>query len=169
MHLHREHACFCRTPSPPPLSLPSLQDFGLAATMDPSATHISNYNSGTPFYVAPEVASTHKASKASDIFSFGVMMWELHGGQPPWVRVPDRDGSARASYAPNPAFPGWRRDAPRRFISLAMHCLNADPKARPHVGEVRQARLGSHGWGCCDPVRGVMAVEGVHLFRKTTL
>jgi serine/threonine protein kinase len=33
----------------------SCRDFGLSTTIGPQATHVSNYNSGTPFYVAPEV------------------------------------------------------------------------------------------------------------------
>ena len=32
-----------------------LTDFGLSTTVDPNATHLSNYTSGTKFYVAPEV------------------------------------------------------------------------------------------------------------------
>lgn len=32
-----------------------ITDFGLSTTLAPTATHVSNYKSGTPFYVAPEV------------------------------------------------------------------------------------------------------------------
>ncbi len=32
-----------------------ITDFGLSTTLAPQATHVSNYKSGTPFYVAPEV------------------------------------------------------------------------------------------------------------------
>lgn len=52
-----------------------LTDFGLATAIDPTATHVSNYKSGTPLYVAPEVVSAARVTKASDVFSLGVMMW----------------------------------------------------------------------------------------------
>lgn len=45
-----------------------------AATMDPAATHISNYNSGTPFYAAPEVASSGHASCASDLYRYELLI-----------------------------------------------------------------------------------------------
>ncbi len=41
-----------------------LADFGLSICMDPGATHVSNYNSGTPFYVAPEVCIRGAAERS---------------------------------------------------------------------------------------------------------
>jgi serine/threonine protein kinase len=52
-----------------------ITDFGLSATLDPRQTHISNYSSGTPFYVSPEVLHSGRAVKASDVYSFGVLAW----------------------------------------------------------------------------------------------
>lgn len=50
-------------------------DFGLAAFISPTDTHVSNYKGGTPIYVAPEVVAHARLSKASDIFALGVIMW----------------------------------------------------------------------------------------------
>jgi len=32
------------------------KDFGLAISLGPTATHVSNFRSGTPFYCAPEAS-----------------------------------------------------------------------------------------------------------------
>lgn len=52
--------------SPPfSLALPTLP--GMSTTIDPTASHISGYNMGTPCYAAPEVMMNHQCSKTSDV------------------------------------------------------------------------------------------------------
>ncbi len=60
--------------APPPMAA---QDFGLSNRLDGQATHVSNFGAGTPFYVAPEVVNAKRTSPASDIFSFGVVAWQV--------------------------------------------------------------------------------------------
>ncbi len=60
----------------------------------------SNYAAGTPFYVSPEVISSGRMTKRSDIYSFGVMAWEIYTHNSPWVRLAD------GSYAKHPKVRG---------------------------------------------------------------
>ena len=47
-------------------------------------THISNLNGmGTFAYAAPELLTGGKCSEVADIFSFGVLLWELVTGEMP--------------------------------------------------------------------------------------
>ena len=50
-------------------------------------THVSGVRHGTPMYISPEILRNGKASKAADVYSFGVMMWELCHGMLAWQQV----------------------------------------------------------------------------------
>jgi serine/threonine protein kinase len=49
-------------------------DFGLSLYQDPASTHISHMHAGTATHMAPELLLHGRASKASDVYAFGVLM-----------------------------------------------------------------------------------------------
>ena len=59
-----------------------IADVGLAQMVQ--TTHISNLNGmGTFAYAAPELLTGGKCNEVADIFSFGVLLWELVTGENP--------------------------------------------------------------------------------------
>lgn len=59
-----------------------LLDFGLARPLNPS--RVQTGLSGTPHYVAPERIRGEQASPASDVYSLGILLYELLAGRVPW-------------------------------------------------------------------------------------
>ncbi|XP_008779783.3 L-type lectin-domain containing receptor kinase IX.1-like [Phoenix dactylifera] len=60
-----------------------LGDFGLARLVDHDSNMQTTVMAGTRGYIAPEYATTGKASKESDVYSFGVVILEIACGRKP--------------------------------------------------------------------------------------
>nr|XP_043630104.1 L-type lectin-domain containing receptor kinase IX.1-like [Erigeron canadensis] len=60
-----------------------LGDFGLAKLVDHEKGHKTTVAAGTMGYMAPECVATGKASKDSDVFSFGIVALEIASGRKP--------------------------------------------------------------------------------------
>jgi serine/threonine protein kinase len=56
-------------------------DFGLAKLMAYKDTHVTTDARGTPGYIAPENLSTRKTSEKTDVYGYGMMLFELITGQ----------------------------------------------------------------------------------------
>lgn len=79
---------------------------------------------GTPFYVAPELLDSSKLAPASDTFSFGVVMWEIFMGCPPYITGP-------AGLEQHPDFPSFPSHCPFNYAVLALACMAPSPEDRP--------------------------------------
>ncbi len=61
-----------------------LTDFGIARLAESSKLTQENVAVGTPAYMAPEQAAGEKVDARTDIYAFGVILYELLAGQPPF-------------------------------------------------------------------------------------
>ncbi len=66
-----------------------LMDFGIAKSLDPKAAEYTQTGTGiqmgTPMYMSPEqIKSTKEVTAASDIYSLGVVLWQMVTGQKPY-------------------------------------------------------------------------------------
>ncbi|GIL61307.1 hypothetical protein Vafri_15698 [Volvox africanus] len=109
-------------------------DFGLSTRMEHQETHLSSCFQGTLTHMAPEVMLEGRISKAADVYSFGILMWELFCGGEPFAGVPRAHiGHAITKEGRRPKFPPF---APHNYVSLATRCWDPDAALRPSFEEV---------------------------------
>jgi len=107
-----------------------LLDFGLAKVAGAPMLTKAGSTVGTMSYMSPEQAAGRDATTRSDVFSLGVVMYELFTGRRPFVGEYD----AAIVYAlmnENPATPkSLRADIPERVERIILRALTKDPNAR---------------------------------------
>ena len=85
-------------------------------------------------YVAPEILRGQNYTKASDIYSFGMIMYEVISGLPPYHDVGHNYNLAmKICHGLRPRF---NIRVPQLFVHLIKICLDANPLNRPTAEEI---------------------------------
>jgi serine/threonine protein kinase len=106
-------------------------DFGVAKVLASSAestfTHASTGSGqliGTPRYMSPEQCLGQRVGARSDLYSLGVLLYEMLAGRPPFVDPLQSALLIKQATAPAPPLPRLRQDIARP-LALAVHTLLA--------------------------------------------
>ncbi|CAN6330160.1 unnamed protein product [Urochloa humidicola] len=128
-----------------------LGDFGLARSHAHGAEAHTTHVAGTWGYIAPELARLGKATKATDVFAFGILMMEVACARRPiWVNSADGEPLALADWV----LAAWRRgsiidaidsrlddyveEETELVLKLGLLCSHPSPNARPRMRLVMQ-------------------------------
>ena len=117
-------------------------DFGLAKPIERApgdAVTITDTHAvmGTAAYMSPEQARGEVAGRQSDIWSFGVVLYELLTGTSPFARPSPAETFAQI-LGSDPAHSVLPADTPPRIRRLLRRCLERDTRRRlQHIGEAR--------------------------------
>jgi ligand-binding sensor domain-containing protein len=114
-----------------------LLDFGLARIMNHSHMTRSGAVMGTLSYLAPELIVSREAERASDIFSLGVLVFELLTGALPYHGGSPGDLLNQILIEPPPPLGDLGLDVPREIEDLVNRMLAKDPATRPQAGQIR--------------------------------
>ena len=107
---------------------------------------------GTPAYMPPEQASGDSADHRADLYSWGVMAYEVLAGQHPFSDKVSAQQFVAAHIAESPRPIASRRaDLPPTLSAIVMRCLEKDPAARPVSAREVIAALDSANLGAATP------------------
>lgn len=129
-----------------------LSDFGLAR-LGPSDgfSHVSTAVVGTVGYAAPEYIQTGHLTSKSDVWSYGIFLYELITGRRPvdrnrpkneqklleWVRAHLSADSKKFQLILDPRLEGkYSLRAAQKLAAVANRCLVKQPRSRPKMSEV---------------------------------
>src|SRR5689334_443440 len=123
-------------------------DFGvakvLASSAESTATHASTGSGqliGTPRYMSPEQCLGQRVGARSDLYSLGVLLYEMLAGRPPFVDPLQSALLVKQATAAAPPLPRLRADIPRA-LALAVHSLLAKrPEDRPRTAAMAKMLL----------------------------
>ncbi|HET6975081.1 MAG TPA: serine/threonine-protein kinase [Pyrinomonadaceae bacterium] len=123
-------------------------DFGVAKVLASSAESTATYAStgsgqliGTPRYMSPEQCLGQRVGARSDLYSLGVLLYEMLAGRPPFVDPLQSALLVKQATAAAPPLPRLRQDIPRS-LALAVHSLLAKrPEDRPRTAAMAKALL----------------------------
>ena len=111
-------------------SIAMLADFGLARLIASERMTAVGTLMGTPAYMAPEYVQGQPPDSRCDLYSVGVMLFELLTGHVPFEGDDPNDVLTRQIVEPPPRLAGLRPDLPPRVDELVMRLLSKRPAER---------------------------------------
>ena len=113
-----------------------IMDFGISRVMDSETLTTTYAFLGTPLYAAPEAQLKTHVGPASDLYSLGVMLFEMLAGRPPFSGETPFEILDQHRGSPLPDLASLRPDAPAVLVDLVERLCRKDPAQRPGDEEV---------------------------------
>ncbi len=111
---------------------PKLVDFGIARMLAGSRLTARSSVVGTPQYLSPEAISGAEPTPAVDVYAFGIALYELFTGAPPFSGDQLLQVLNQHMYQEPP----WPPSIPPQILGLLRAMLAKNPQARPTAPEI---------------------------------
>jgi eukaryotic-like serine/threonine-protein kinase len=118
-----------------------IADFGMAKAKQRLTKTLTGMRKGEPTYMAPEQANTDDIDARADLFSLGVMLFELFAGRRPWIAKSDYDMVQITTREPPADLRELRPKIDKELVNVVNRCLQGAPAARWQSAHEIGARL----------------------------
>jgi pSer/pThr/pTyr-binding forkhead associated (FHA) protein len=105
-------------------------DFGLAELMQDGSATLSGVTVGTPAYISPEQCQGLELDGRSDLYSLGIVLYEVATGFLPFEAKTLSDALHKHVYATPPPPREMQRDLPEDVEAAILRCLAKKPEDR---------------------------------------
>ena len=117
-----------------------ITDFGLSRAVDEQAGANGPFDGATPEYVAPEQLEGLPETRVTDIYSLGIVLYEMMTGATPFRGDSPLEIARQRLHTKPPRPRELRPDLPAAWEKTILRCLEPDPAKRwQSAGEVAEA------------------------------
>ncbi|RIB17424.1 kinase-like domain-containing protein [Gigaspora rosea] len=112
-----------------------IADFGISKEWTNQMTTRGDTDPGVHAYMDTKYLANHKYQRdeKSVVFSFGVLLWEISSGRPPFASCTSRDEVIFKIF--NQMREAPVEGTPKEYIDLYTHCWDEEPSNRPIIQE----------------------------------
>ncbi|MBF8295160.1 MAG: Protein kinase protein [Bacteroidetes bacterium] len=107
-----------------------IMDFGLAKLRGASRLTKEGSTVGTASYMSPEQVQGQETDHRSDIFSLGVLLYEMLAGQPPFKGVHETAIAYEIVNVDSPPLSSIKPEITPELDAIVLECLEKDPNER---------------------------------------
>ena len=121
--------------------LVKLTDFGIVRVAEDAGLTNSGIVLGTADYLSPEQARGEKLTASSDLYSLGVVMFEMLTGRPPFVGPTAVSIAMQHASSNPPSLRQYNANIPPAVEKIVMRALEKEPEDRFHSAQEMQQAL----------------------------